>query len=695
MIQKKIFGNTKTMKQKILQTIVLCFLMASTISAQKAEQFQNSYNYKRATEILQNNGDQNEALEYLQKEVAEHPKNGYAYYIIGGLYNNADKAGDAIEPTNKAIQYLQKDKEWITYAYRQRAGINLKLGNESAAMKDWALSIKANPKDVYTLSDRAEYYYQKDMYAESDADFDRICKLEPGNTLGYMGKGRNALENRDFDTAINLFSYCVNLDPSFSQAYAFRADANIHKGNVNDGIDDIITALSIDKNNKAFNLMLIISEPEVNTLISKLKVQQIKNPNELEWPNYLGMVYRGQEKYSKAIEAFEAALKIEQDDVTYYYIADCYSELGDFESALNNINKAIELDPNDNDYVSTKADLLYDMGKGKEAIETYDAFIKVNPTYWGGYYRRGFFKDNLGDTDGAIEDYSTAIVLKPDYAYAYLGRADKYMLKGDKDAAIKDYQMVVALDSILGEYNCAQYAYLGLGEIEKAKSFEFAILSNSASAGNYYDAACLFARIGDKLSSLSFLRNSLEKGFTRFAHIRNDDDLDGIRDMQEYKDLMEEYETKYMEEQKKKIVEEVLTEKKQEYTTEIPFTWDGGNCYVKCQINELPMQFVFDTGASDVSISMVEASFMMKNGYLSKNDVLGSAHFSDAVGNVSEGTVINLKRVKFGELELDNVRASVVKNQKAPLLLGQTVLSRIGRFEIDNQKKVIKVTYLK
>ena len=107
------------------------------------------------------------------------------------------------------------------------------------------------------------------------------------------------------------------------------------------------------------------------------------------------------------------------------------------------------------------------------------------------------------------------------------------------------------------------------------------------------------------------------------------------------------------------------------------------------------MRFVFDTGASDVSISMVEASFMMKNGYLSKQDVIGSAKFSDAVGNVSEGTVINLKKVKFGDLELDNVRASVVRNQVAPLLLGQTVLSRIGKIEIDNQKKVIVVRYMK
>ena len=64
----------------------------------------------------------------------------------------------------------------------------------------------------------------------------------------------------------------------------------------------------------------------------------------------------------------------------------------------------------------------------------------------------------------------------------------------------------------------------------------------------------------------------------------------------------------------------------------------------------------------------------------------------DANGNVSEGTTINISRVDFGGLKLENVRASVVRNQKAPLLLGQSVLARLGKIEIDNEKRVLKIT---
>ena len=83
----------------------------------------------------------------------------------------------------------------------------------------------------------------------------------------------------------------------------------------------------------------------------------------------------------------------------------------------------------------------------------------------------------------------------------------------------------------------------------------------------------------------------------------------------------------------------------------------------------------------------------MKNGYLNKKDVIGSQYFMDANGNINEGTVINIRKVDFGGLELENIRASVVRNQNAPLLLGQTVLNRLGR--IDNESKVLKITYKK
>ena len=214
------------------------------------------------------------------------------------------------------------------------------------------------------------------------------------------------------------------------------------------------------------------------------------------------------------------------------------------------------------------------------------------------------------------------------------------------------------------------------------------IARDPADDGCYYDAACLYSKMGKKKEALSFLEKSLKNGYRRFAHMERDEDLDLIRNTEEYKLLIAQYCTKpiSMTQERENHGREIISE--------ITFIKENGVYNVQCKINGLPLHFVFDTGAADVTMSLVEANFMMKNGYLSANDVVGSQRYIDANGNVTVGTVINIKEVSFGGCELTNVRASVVKNQRAPLLLGQSVLGRIGKIEIDNSRRVLKITHL-
>lgn len=111
----------------------------------------------------------------------------------------------------------------------------------------------------------------------------------------------------------------------------------------------------------------------------------------------------------------------------------------------------------------------------------------------------------------------------------------------------------------------------------------------------------------------------------------------------------------------------------------------GGIYTIPCKVNGLSLKFIFDTGASSVSISESEAIFMLKNGYLSVNDIIGSQQFQTASGAILEGTRILIKKIEIGGLILRNVEASVVHSNNAPLLLGQNVLSRLGKISIDYQ----------
>jgi len=112
----------------------------------------------------------------------------------------------------------------------------------------------------------------------------------------------------------------------------------------------------------------------------------------------------------------------------------------------------------------------------------------------------------------------------------------------------------------------------------------------------------------------------------------------------------------------------------------------GGVYQIPVDVNGVRMGFIFDTGASSISISNTEAMFLAKQGLLTKEDVKGSQSFSDANGDISEGTIINLKTVKIGNRVLHNIEASVVDNLNAPLLFGQSALGKFGKISIDNSR---------
>lgn len=116
---------------------------------------------------------------------------------------------------------------------------------------------------------------------------------------------------------------------------------------------------------------------------------------------------------------------------------------------------------------------------------------------------------------------------------------------------------------------------------------------------------------------------------------------------------------------------------------------EGGVYKVPCKINSLPLKFIFDTGASDVSISLSEAVFMLKNGYLNKKDIGEAVYYSIANGDVAKGTKLNIKEIEFGGLKLYNVEASIVHETNAPLLLGQSVISKLGKIQLDGNELII------
>ena len=195
--------------------------------------------------------------------------------------------------------------------------------------------------------------------------------------------------------------------------------------------------------------------------------------------------------------------------------------------------------------IISRADYYREGGQYKEAIADFTKGIELDPTSAYAYYKRGWCYELSGDDDSAMKDYNAGIDVDKNYPYIFLMRGELYLKRGEKEKANTDFEEVIRQDTVAENGSCRQYALHFLGrDAEALEWMDKIIASDSMGNGVYYDKSCLLARMGRLDESVAALRKAFEKGYRSFAHIEHDNDIDAIRELPEFKHLIEEYKAK-------------------------------------------------------------------------------------------------------------------------------------------------------
>ena len=530
----------------------------------------------------------------------------------------------------------------------------------------------------------------------------RLLEKDKTDPVLWVYLARNETEKGKFDSAIEKCTYAITLDPNYSSAYSFRATPYIEQHKYKEAVDDVIKALSInDSDTRAQYHMIELADKAFDLLSAGLKAQQVRDGKNPLWSYNLGYFNAYKSRHAEAEQAFRKALAISQEEGVKYYLRNIYGRLsyslneqGKYQEALQYADEALAEDSTYAMAYSDKANAYYSLNKTMMAIDVLTEAIKQCPDEISFYDERARMYMYAGLYRNALDDINLAISMdNEDVSYLML-RVEIYQRMKRYEEAQVDCENVIRIETQhpeeIRDKQMLTYAYIRSGDKANALNTIKYVYEEDPDAEDEYDLACMYSLMDLKEEALGHFGRALSKGYCDFVHIDNDTDLDNIREIKRFAQLIEEYKAKRLT--KSQLGNEVGLEEYDEKVVEVPFTKEAGICKVKCTINGLPLHFYFDTGATDVTISNVEAQFMIKNDYLNPTDVKGSAYYSTADGNITAGTVILLRKVDFGGLELTNVRASVVDNQQAPLLLGQSVLSKLGKVEIDNEKHVLKIT---
>lgn len=120
---------------------------------------------------------------------------------------------------------------------------------------------------------------------------------------------------------------------------------------------------------------------------------------------------------------------------------------------------------------------------------------------------------------------------------------------------------------------------------------------------------------------------------------------------------------------------------------------ESGLIEVPIVLNDvLKINFIFDSGASEVSLSPDVALTLIRTGTITEKDWLPSQNYIFADGSTAKSKRFLIKKLIIGNQILTNIEASISNSVEAPMLVGQNVMSKLGAITIDyeNQLLIIK-----
>ena len=112
---------------------------------------------------------------------------------------------------------------------------------------------------------------------------------------------------------------------------------------------------------------------------------------------------------------------------------------------------------------------------------------------------------------------------------------------------------------------------------------------------------------------------------------------------------------------------------------ELPFTYENLQLELKGKMNDLSIRIIVDTTATQSSISGIETMFMLKNKYISRDDV-------------RDNTAVVIRKMELaGGVVLQDIVLQYEASQDSPVILCLRDLERLGRVAINEKKRVIEI----
>ncbi|MBU3558175.1 tetratricopeptide repeat protein [Polynucleobacter sp. Nonnen-W13] len=173
-----------------------------------------------------------------------------------------------------------------------------------------------------------------------------------------------------------------------------------------------------------------------------LLVKGLKSlPNSPDFLRLSSVVAAMQFDFSSALNLIDRVIDLAPDyAIAYSNRGNILKDLGRYEEALSSLNKAISLQPNYAEAYCNIGNVLQDLHRNEEALSWYDNAIALDPNYAGAYNNKGNALVKLKRYQIATESYNIATAINPGYAECYYAKSMLQLSTGNFKEGWKNYE---------------------------------------------------------------------------------------------------------------------------------------------------------------------------------------------------------------------------------------------------------------
>ena len=391
--------------------------------------------------------DNNRAIRDFDKVIELQPDNNIAYLNRAILNSEIGNSAGAIEDLDLV---LESHPDFFS-GYYMRSQLKRQLNDLQGAERDYniARNLEARAHTLATTDSQistteGEPSERKETREQSDQDIGKFNLLvtagnEKTEDSKYQRQSRGRVQN---------IKAPIELEPKFVLTY-YERDFDVRR--------PVYYSEIMERANSALSLSWILKVTNNESPLNEMQIQS----------------------HFRSIRNYSGMIEDDLDNISLYYGRGMdFMHVQDYESALKDMDRVIELNPNlllghfaraiirtkqlEYDYqLSGESEFTDNRKTGitlpdnisgttklpeisiksihyEEILREYEKIIKIDPTFIYAYYNRAEIFSIEKDIRAAISDYNKAIELEPQFAEAYFNRGIAKLSIGETSAGLDD-----------------------------------------------------------------------------------------------------------------------------------------------------------------------------------------------------------------------------------------------------------------